>query len=171
MDKAETGDIAKLYEIICDIEIGMMTTRRPDGLLVSRPMATQKRVPGADLWFMTTTDTQKVDELEQEPHVNVGYFVKSKGEWVSVSGTAKVTQDRAKIHELFAEDWKIWLPKEGDPRHGTPDDPRIILIGIQVESATWFEPKSRPVMLFQAVKGYVTRKEPDLGSMKHVGRA
>ena len=33
--------------------IAMMTTKRPDGHLCSRAMATQKRAAGADLWFVT----------------------------------------------------------------------------------------------------------------------
>jgi hypothetical protein len=44
-------------------------------------------------------------------------------EWVSVSGIARVTRDRGKIHELYAADWAAWFPKEGDPRHGPKDDP------------------------------------------------
>ena len=33
--------LTELYELIEGIEIAMFTTRRPDGHLVSRPMATQ----------------------------------------------------------------------------------------------------------------------------------
>ena len=33
----------ELYALIDKIEMAMLTTRRPDGRLVSRPMATQKR--------------------------------------------------------------------------------------------------------------------------------
>src|SRR5215210_7916082 len=41
-----------LYALIEGIEIAMLTTRRPNGDLVSRAMDTQKRAAGADLWFM-----------------------------------------------------------------------------------------------------------------------
>ena len=41
--------IEELYELIEGIEIAMFTTRRDDGHLVSRPMATQARADGADL--------------------------------------------------------------------------------------------------------------------------
>lgn len=37
-----------------------MTTRRADGHLVSRPMALQKKEPGADFWFVTARDDAKV---------------------------------------------------------------------------------------------------------------
>jgi general stress protein 26 len=45
--------LEKLHDLIDDIETAMFTTRRADGRLVSRPMATQKRASGADLWFVT----------------------------------------------------------------------------------------------------------------------
>ena len=48
----------------------MFTTRRPNGQLVSRPMATQSRIEGTDLWFVTNVDTHKLDELALDPHVN-----------------------------------------------------------------------------------------------------
>ncbi|HET7728993.1 MAG TPA: pyridoxamine 5'-phosphate oxidase family protein, partial [Usitatibacter sp.] len=91
------GDIEKLYEMIGDMEIAMMTTRRPDGHLVSRAMANQKRAPGADLWFVTSESTCKVDELEDEPHVNLAYYKDRTREWISVSGLATVSRDRETI--------------------------------------------------------------------------
>ena len=166
-------DNGKLQDLIRDIEIAMMTTRREDGHLVSRAMATQeKQAPGADLWFMTTDHTHKLEELEREPHVNLAYYKDRTREWVSVSGLARVTQDRALIEQLWAEDWKAWLPDEGDPRHGTPDDPRIVLIGVDVHEAVWFKARSQPVVLFEMAKGWMTGKEPDVGTIHHVrGRA
>ena len=46
-------ELQKLYSEIDDIQVAMMTTRRADGHLQSRAMATQKRASGADLWFVT----------------------------------------------------------------------------------------------------------------------
>jgi Pyridoxamine 5'-phosphate oxidase like len=37
-----------------------------------------------------------------------GYYRDSNREWVSVSGTAMVSRDRTKIHELYAPDWHAW---------------------------------------------------------------
>jgi general stress protein 26 len=47
------SELEKFYSLIEDIEIAMMTTRRPDGHLFSRAMANQRRADGADLWFVT----------------------------------------------------------------------------------------------------------------------
>ena len=169
-----TDELKKMYDMIEDIEIAMMTTRRADGHLVSRAMATQKHAPGADLWFVTSADTCKLDELEDEPHVNLAYYKDRTREWVSVSGLAKISQDRGTIHQLYAKDWKMWFGDEGDPRHGTADDPRIVLIGVDVHSAVFLDvDKPQPVVLFELAKGMITGKEPDLGKMHHVqpGRA
>ena len=43
-------ELDKFYGLIDQIEVAMMTTRRPDGHLESRAMANQKRAGGADLF-------------------------------------------------------------------------------------------------------------------------
>src|SRR5918993_5797625 len=86
--------IEDLYELIEGIAIAMFTTRRPDGHLVSRPMATQTQAEGVDLWFVTDIESNKLDELEFDPNVNLSYYRDRTREWVSVSGTAAVSQDR-----------------------------------------------------------------------------
>jgi general stress protein 26 len=159
-----TSELDKLYSHIDDIEVAMMTTRRADGHLQSRAMATQKRAAGADLWFVTLEDAHKLRDLDNDPHVNLSYYKDRTREWVSVSGLASVTRDRAKIHELWAPDWKAWFPKEDDPRHGTKDDPRMVLIGVDVHAAVFLEVnKPQPVVLFEIVKGWLTGSTPDIG--------
>src|SRR5688572_857971 len=165
------NELNKLYEHIDEIEIAMMTTRRADGHLQSRAMATQKRAAGADLWFVTTDHTQKLRDLEADPHVNLSYYKDRTREWISVSGLAIVTRDRQKIHELYAPDWKFWFAEEGDPRHGTKDDPRMVLIGVNVHAAAFLEVnKPQPVVLFEMVKGWLTGATPELGEIHHVQR-
>lgn len=162
--------LEKLYDQIEDIEIAMMTTRRSDGHLESRAMATQKRAAGADLWFVTREDTAKLRDIGGDPHVNLAYYKDRTREWVSVSGIATPSRDRAKIHELYAPDWKMWFGEEGDPRHGTKDDPRMVLIGVDVHAAVFLEmDKPQPVVLFELVKGWLTGAEPDLGEMHRIG--
>ncbi|HSJ42797.1 MAG TPA: pyridoxamine 5'-phosphate oxidase family protein [Xanthobacteraceae bacterium] len=157
------GELQKFYELIDDIKIAMMTTRRPDGHLESRAMANQKRAAGADLWFVTSEGSAKLRDIDHDPHVNLAYYKENSYEWVSASGIATLSRDRAKIAELYAPDWKGWFGQEGDPRHGTAEDPRIVLIGIDVHAAVFLEVnKPKPIVLFELVKGWVTgeRVEP-----------
>ncbi len=162
-------ELKKMYEMIDDLEIAMLTTRRKDGHLVSRAMANQKHAPGADLWFVTTEGSDKLGDVQNDTHVNLAYYKDRTREWISVAGLAKISRDRAIIRELYAADWKIWFPDEGDPRHGTADDPRMVLIGVDVHSATFLEvDKPQPVVLFEIAKGWLTGSDPDIGKMHTV---
>jgi general stress protein 26 len=162
-------ELEKFYALVDEIEIAMMTTRRPDGHLESRAMANQKRAAGADLWFVTAEGSGKLRDLEQDPHVNLSYFKDGTMEWISVSGIATISRDRAKIRELYASDWAAWFPDQGDPRHGTPDDPRFVLIGVDVHAAVFLEVnKPKPVVLYEVAKGWLTGQEPDIGEMHRI---
>ncbi|HSJ33232.1 MAG TPA: pyridoxamine 5'-phosphate oxidase family protein [Longimicrobiales bacterium] len=162
----------ELYELIADIEIAMMTTRRPDGRLVSRPMATQKPQPDADLWFVTDRDTHKVDEIEADPNVNLAYYDSGTREWVSVSGRARISNDRARIRELYAPDWRMYFEDEGGEKNGGPDDPRLRLVQVDVDSVIYAKKtSSRPVALFELAKGFVTGEQPDLLRMEELDEA
>jgi len=162
-------ELEKLYSHIDDIEIAMLTTRRQDGHLQSRAMATQKRASGADVWFVTLEDTPKLTDLAADPHVNLSYYKDRTREWISISGLASITHDREKIHELYAPDWLAWFPKGSDPRHGTNDDPRMVLIGVDVHAASFLEVNQpQPIVLFELVKGWVTGSTPEIGEMHHV---
>jgi len=163
------SELERFYALVDEIEIAMMTTRRRDQHLESRAMANQKRADGADLWFVTAEATAKVADLEADPHLNLAYYKNRTREWISVSGLATLSRDRGKIHELYAEDWNVWFPDEGDPRHGTPDDPRFVLIGVEVHAAVFFElDKPQPVVLYELAKGWLTGDAPDLGEVHRI---
>lgn len=160
------SELDKFYELIDDIKVAMMTTRRPDGHLESRAMATQRRADGADLWFVTSAGSGKLRDIAQDPHVNLAYYEPGSYQWVSVSGLARISRDRATIARLYAPDWKAWFGEEGDPRHGTADDPRIVLIGIDVHAAVFLEvDKPKPVVLFELVKGWLTGERAEPGEV------
>jgi general stress protein 26 len=103
-------------------------------------------------------------DIAHDPHVNLAYYKTGSYEWVSASGVARVSRDRAKIRELYEPDWKAWFGDDGDPRHGTADDPRIVLIGIDVHAAVFLEVnKPKPVVLFELVKGWLTGERVEAG--------
>jgi len=160
------------YDMIEDLDVAMFTTRQPNGLLVSRPMANQVAADGADLWFVTSRDSAKLEDLEHDPHVNLAYYKDRTREWVSVSGRAKVSTDRQKIRELYRPDWKAWFGDEGGEQDGSAQDPRMVLIGVDVEAATFMEVnKPQPVVLFELVKGMVTGKMAEIAETQTVSGA
>jgi general stress protein 26 len=161
--------IDELYELIEGIEIAMLTTRRRDGRLVSRPMATQKREPGVDVWFVTDIESAKIDELVADPNVALAYYNVKSWEWVSVSGTATITTDREMIRQLYEPDWKAWFGDEGGSRDGGPNDPRFALILVDATSVVYGKRnKPKPLALFEVVKGLVTGSEPDVADVRRI---
>ena len=169
-DKVPTDKkLDDLYDLIDGIEIAMLTTRRGDGHLVSRPMQTQERETGLDLWFMTNVETHKLDDLMSDPHVNLAYYKDRSREWVSVSGLATVTTDRELVRELYKPDWKAWLGDEGGDRDGSASDPRIALILVEAESVTYMKvTKPKPVVLFEVARAMVTGSPPKVGDIRTV---
>lgn len=85
--------LEELYVLIRDIDVVMLTTRRIDGHLVARPMETQEQRAECDLWLAAYDDAHLLEEIERDPNVCLCY--QGDGEWISVSGTARVIYDGA----------------------------------------------------------------------------
>ncbi|HEX8243569.1 MAG TPA: hypothetical protein VF541_08740, partial [Longimicrobium sp.] len=80
--------------------------------------------------------------------------------------------DREQIRRLYQPDWKAWIGDEGGGRDGGPDDPRLTLVLVDAESVVYMKSDTpRPVVLFEVLKGMVTGKQPDVGSVRLVDAA
>jgi general stress protein 26 len=142
--------LEKLDELIHGIEVAMMTTVTPDGLLRSRPMWTNQRAFDGELWFFTREHSPKVDELERDHHVNLSYSDLGKDRYVSVSGMARVVRDQDKARELWHPTLKAWFPQG-------VEDPELALLCVKVHKAEyWDTPNSRMVQLVGFLKGTLT---------------
>ena len=158
-----------LYKLIDGIEVAMFTTRRADGLLVSRPMQVQERTAGTDLWFMTNIESEKLDELATDPHVNLAFYKDRTREWVSVSGTAIISRDKRIIQGLYKPDWKAWLGDQGGERDGSPSDPRIALVLVEATSVTYSKKdRPMPLVLFEIARGMVTGQPPKVSDLREL---
>lgn len=128
-------NIQRLRDLISDIDIAMLTTVEEDGTLRSRPMATQRVEFDGDLWFFTKASAPKVDEVQNERHVNVSYAAPDKHRYVSVSGMAQIVHDRDKMEDLWSPAFRVWFP-EG------LNDPDIALLKVNVTQAEYWEAPS-----------------------------
>jgi general stress protein 26 len=165
VDGSSTGKkLDELYSLLDGIETAMMTTRTADGSLVSRPMQVQARLAGTDLWFMTTVGNNATKDLAFDAHVNLAFSKNGATEWVSVSGIARVTTNADRVRALYKPSWKLWLPDEGGERDGGPSDPRIALIEVEAQGATWLKSNQPEVVqLFNLAKALITGTLPELG--------
>ena len=153
-------DLEKLKELVEDIDFCMLTTIDADGTMRSRPMSTQQAEEDGDLWFFTSADSPKVDELAADPRVNLSYAAKKDARYVSVSGTAEVFRDRAKMKELWNPILKAWFP-EG------LDDPNLALLKVKVDQAEyWDDHSSAMVRFFKMIGSTMTGRSYEAENRK-----
>ena len=155
--RAET--IEQLNLLIKDIKIAMLTTI-DKGILRSRPMATQETEFDGELWFFTSRQTHKAEEIEKDNRVNVSYSDPDDNRYVSLSGTAQIVDDREKIEELWSATYLAWFPKG-------LEDPNLVLLNVSVEHAEyWDATSSTLVEAFGLLKALVTGERA--GGGEHV---
>lgn len=156
MAETRNESIETLKGLLEGIDFCMLTTFS-DGHLRSRPMSTQKFEFDGDLWFFTSDKTHKIDEIRANSQVNAAYSQPEDNKYVSVSGTASVVKDRAKIEELWNPVLKAWFP-DG------LDDPTLCLLKIGVQEAEYWESSSSTIVQIAGfVKALATGKSADGG--------
>jgi len=144
--------IKKVGELIKDIKIAMLATVESDGCIHSRPMMTQKSEFEGTLWFFTGADSAKVNEVQRDQHVNLSYADPKNEVYVSVSGTSRISRDKAKMEELWSPLHRAWFPQG-------LEDPNIALLKVEVDRAEyWDSPSSKVVQLIGLAKALATGK-------------
>jgi general stress protein 26 len=158
-----THALEKFQSLIKDIKMAMLTTIAPDGSLRSRPMATLQTEFDGDLWFFTSDNSPKVDEIVDDQHVGLAYASFSKQEYVSVSGVAGIVRDPERARQLWTPAAKAWFP-EG------VEDPHLVLLRVRVTAIEyWDAPASRMVVLYGMAKAILTGDRPkNLGEHKKI---
>ena len=156
----------KLYALIDDIRICMMTTLDEDGMLSSRPMYALKPDGPGDLWFFTRIASPKTTQIGRDGQVNLAFAHPSKQHYISVSGRAELVRERRLIEEKWAEPLRTWFP-DGK------DDPQLALIRVHPERGEFWDSPSATVMyLYGYAKAALTGKPPtELGDTRKVDLA
>ena len=155
-------DRSKVWALIKNIQFALMVTRGADGKLSGRPMAAMQKDFEGELWFMSKDATPKIGEVEHDHNVLLAYSEPKDQNYVSVSGTAEIVHDSAKVNQLWTEAARVWFPKG-------PDDPAICLIRVEVETAEyWDAPNSAWVHAYGYVKARLTGEPPHPGGNKIV---
>ncbi len=152
--------IARVRELVEDIDFTMLTTRDASGNLVSRPMSTRQMDANGDIWFFTLDDSKKVDEAEADDEVGLSYLDSSGHRYVSVAGRARVVHDTAKMAELYSPSLDIWF-EDG------LDTPGIALLRVTPVECEFWEPRHGKLATAAGMlKALVTRDTPD-DTMSH----
>lgn len=150
-----TDDRTKVAELVKKFRFAMFVTRRADATLVAHPLTVQEAEFDGDLWFLVSKSSSPIRDLAADAHVNVS--LSSDDAWVSLSGTARLVDDREKIDELWNPVVEAWFP-EG------PDDPAVGVLKFSAVSAEyWDTPGGKIATAFNFVKSKITGEGYDGG--------
>lgn len=158
--------LQKLQELVKGIHICMMTTVAKDGSMDSRPMAPQQMdklvESGGTLWFLTRDTSEKVEEVQEDRHVTLTFAEPSNSKYITMKGKASISQDKAKIHDLWNNMYKAWFP-------GGEDDPQIAVMRVDVQGADYWEASSSKLVVYaKYLAAAVTGGKVPVGESGHV---
>jgi general stress protein 26 len=148
----------KLWEIIKDCRVAMLTTVEQDGSLRARPMTTIQREFGGTLWFLAAADSDAASAIAGNEQVNVSYADTDKADFVSVSGVASVIGSVAIKEKLWNPMAQAWFPQG-------PNSHDVVVLKIDATHAEyWDSTSSKLVQLFSTASAVIRGAQP-----KHLG--
>ncbi len=154
--------VARLNDMIGEIPIAMLTSVGEDGELHSRPMATQKVAANGTVCFFTSVHTAAAYESTENCRVNVSYADARRSVYISISGSANVSDDRQRIHELWDPAVSAWFPKG-------MDDPDLRLLCVQIERAEYWDVATNALSLLVGyARKAITGKADSIGTHERI---
>lgn len=142
----------KVKELLQSFSTGILVTHSREGLQ-GRPMQIAA-VDNTCISFFTAFESSKVNEILADPTVLVT-LQKDSSLSLSVTGTALISRDRARMAAKWNENYKVWFP-EG------LNDPQLTLIDVFPSRVEYWDATgaNKVKYLIEAVKSYVTGEQP-----------
>jgi general stress protein 26 len=149
---AEVAD--RIWELAKEIDICMFVTW--DGEYQrARPLSARVHRDEQSIYFLVNDDGAKNDQLEAFPKVTLAWTDSARYKYVTISGPAELTNDRAKIKQLWEKTDEAWWDSADDP------DIRLITV-TPAEGELWDSP-GRIIATAKMVFAAVTGAKPEFG--------
>ncbi|MBL8578173.1 MAG: pyridoxamine 5'-phosphate oxidase family protein [Mesorhizobium sp.] len=126
----------------------------------ARPLAANVIRDEHAIYFLTDVNGLKDDQIEKFPIVTMAFSDNSAYKFVSITGEATVTNDRAKITELWTPDNKAFWDSK--------DDPDIRLITVKPDDAEVWDSPGKIVSAVKMLTAAVTGAKMELGNNRKV---
>lgn len=137
-------------------KVGFCMLASHDGDLIrSRPMAAYIEREEGTIYFLTDAESHKDEEIARDPNVCLAFANSDDQKYVSVSGRAQVSNDRAKIRELWSTPAKAWWD--------SPDDPSIRVLKVTPGDAQYWDSPGTVVSYVKMAMAAVSDTRPAMG--------
>ncbi len=154
MDQTE-GKAEHAWDLMEKIGVAMFVTHGDGDGMRARPMAAHVKPDENAIYFLTDADAAKDHEVDENAAICIAFSDPKANKFVSVSGEAQVTNDRAKIKDL----WSTWAKAYWD----SADDPSIRLLRVTPESAEYWDAPGRAVAFVKMAAAAVSSTRPHIG--------
>jgi general stress protein 26 len=159
MASDNAGNIDRVWELMKKIGFAMLVTHN-GGKLRARPMSVHSEREHNALYLLTDARHHKDEEIAANPNVNLSFADTGAQKYVSVTGIAAISNDRAKIRELFSMPAKAWWT--------SADDPNIRVLKIEPDDAEFWDSPGSVISYVKMAAAAVTGTRPDLGENRKV---
>jgi general stress protein 26 len=112
------------------------------------------------IYFLTDARRHKDEEIARDPNINLSFADTGGQKYVSVTGTASVSNDRARIKQLFSTPAKAWWD--------SAEDPNIRVLKITPDDAEYWDSPGSVISYVKMAAAAVTGTRPDLGDNRKV---
>ena len=152
----------RIAELVNDIGTAMMVTHsKGSDQMHARPMRNAELADDFDkLWFATRRDSGKVDEIRDDRDICLTYCNANGSSWVSLTGTARCTDEKDKRHMVYSHAWDNWF--DG------PDDPNLLLIEVTPTRGEYWESNGKIMTWTKMAAAAVTGHKFDVGDNEKV---
>jgi general stress protein 26 len=99
----------KLDHLIANFDTAMLVTFSLDGAPRARPMAIAGSGEQGELYFTTRSEDEKLQEILQSP--NVAVTMQAPGQYISLSGEARIETDLLLAESLWSPAMRVWFPE------------------------------------------------------------
>jgi len=149
----------RVWELAKKINICMLVTWDGERQR-ARPLAANVDRDEHAVYFLTDVSGMKDDQIEQFPKVTLAFADTSGNKYLSITGDATVTNDRAKIADLWTPDNKAFWDSK--------DDPDIRLITVKPDDAEVWDSPGMIVATVKMLAAAVTGAKVELGNNRKV---
>lgn len=159
MATPNTPETQHVWDLAKKISVAMLTNW--DGkALHSRPMSAHIVPEENAFYFLADKRSHKDDDIRQFPTINLAFADASDQKFVSVTGEATVSSDKAKIKEL----WSMWAKAWWD----SPEDPNICVLKVVPTQAEYWDTPGKIIATIKMAVAAATNSRPDIGENKKV---
>jgi len=99
----------QIDELVKEFDVAMLVTESLEGDLRGRPMAIAGHDEGSVLYFLTRADDEKMQEILAQPRVSV--VMQNEGQYLSISGRARLETDLSLIDQHWSAAARLWFPE------------------------------------------------------------